>query len=97
MFYIINDFPVPASTFQNIKRGDSVVFTDNAVLALKQGIYSHDKFIHKAIKHLNLYVRQVDLILQNMSNKELPKGVVVLDESDFKKALSPEIAEKSFN
>ena len=97
MFYIINHFPVPASAFKNINHGDSVIFTDHAVLALKPDFYCDNKFIRKAIKHLNLYVRRVDLILQNMSTKELPKGVVILDEHDFKSAVTPEIAEKSLN
>ncbi len=97
MLHIINSFPISSSFFEHTHSGDTVIFTDNAVLALKQENFDHESLAQKTISHINLYVRKADLLIRNISNTDLLRNVVVIDDMQYELALSQSIAIKSYN
>ena len=96
MLHIINRFPVSEEMLANTSVGDTVVFTDNAVYAVKQSDADKDP-LRKTYSHINLCVRKADLVLRNISSRELFKGVAVLDDFDYQSALNQNVAIKSWN
>ena len=97
MLHIINSFPISSSFLDNTHSGDSVIFTENAVLAAKQVNIETESLTQKAFSHINLYVRKADLLLRDISNKELFRGVVIIDDMQYKNAISQDFAIKSCN
>lgn len=97
MLHIINSFPIPNSFFDNTQIGDIVIFTDNAVLAVKQENGIGESFSQKALNHINLYVRKADLLLRNISNNELFRGVVIIDNMQYEDVISQDFMIKSCN
>ena len=97
MLHIINSFPISHSILDDTNTGDTVIFTDNAVLAVKQENVEIESFSRKAFEHINLCVRKADLLIRNISNQELLRGVVVIDETQYEDVISEEFAFKSCN
>jgi sulfur relay protein TusB/DsrH len=97
MVHIINIFPISPSFFENTHSGDSIIFTENAVLAAKQDNVETESFTQKAFSHFNLYVRKADLIIRNVSKSELFRGVIIIDDTQYENAISQDFAIKSYN
>jgi len=95
MLHIISSLPLSPSFLDNAHSGDTVIFTDTAILALKQS--NAESFTHKAFSHINLCVRKADLMIKNISNSDLLRGVAVIDETQFENATSEYFAVKSCN
>ncbi|MBE0469284.1 MAG: hypothetical protein IBX55_07225 [Methyloprofundus sp.] len=97
MLHIIDNFPLQRSFLENIHSGDTVILKDNAVYAAKQE-NSKESLTTKTLAHLNLCVSQADLLLRNISNHELLRGVVILDNiNDYQDILLDDIACRSYN
>ncbi len=97
MLHIISNFPLSPSFLNNTNSGDTVIFTGNAILAVKQTTMAAEKLTQKAFSHINLCVRKADLLITNISNSELLRGVVIIDEDQFKYASDEDFAIKSYN
>ncbi len=97
MLHIINSFPISPSFLDNTHYGDSVIFTDNAVFAAKQNCIEPKTSTQKAFSHINLYVRKTDLLIRDIPNKELYRGVVIIDDIQYENAISQDFAIKSSN
>ena len=97
MLHIINTFPISQSFLDTTRSGDTVIFTDNAVLAVKQENIDFETLTKKAFNHINLCVRKADLLIRNIPNHELLRGVTVIDESQFSNAIDQDFAIKSYN
>jgi len=95
MLHIISNLPLSPSFLENTHSGDTVIFTDNAIVALKQS--NAESFAQKAFSHINLCVRKADLIIKNISNTDLLRGVAIIDESQFENATSEYFAVRSSN
>ena len=96
MLHIIDSFPV-SSALDNAVSGDTVIFTENAVLAVKQENMAAESFSQKTLVHINLCVRKADLLLRDISKSELLRGVVIIDEMQFENVLLDDFALKSCN
>jgi sulfur relay protein TusB/DsrH len=97
MLHIINNFPLSSSFIDSANSGDTVIFTENAVLAVKQENIEKESLVLRSLSHINLYVRKADLILRNISNNELLRGVIIIDDLQFKNAISQDFAIRSCN
>jgi len=97
MVHIINSFPISPSFFDNTHSGDSIIFTENAVFAAKQENIETESLTKKTFSHINLYVRKADLLIRNISNNELLHGVIIIDDTQYKNAISQDFAIKSCN
>ena len=97
MLHIINSLPIPPSFLDNTHSGDSVIFTDNAVFAAKQDCIETKSWSQKTFSHINLYVRKADLLIRDIPNKELYRGVVIIDDMQYENAISQDFAIKSCN
>lgn len=97
MLHIINCFPISPSFLDSTKSGDTVIFTDNAVLAVKQENIEKESLTQKTFNHINLYVRKADLLIRNISNSELFRGVVIIDELQYENVKSQYFAIRSNN
>lgn len=97
MLHIINNFPISSSFFEQTHSGDSVIFTNNAVLAVKQEYFDKESLAQKTLSHINLYVRKADLLLRNISNSDLLRNVIIIDDIQYELALSQCFAIKSCN
>ncbi|MDF1582106.1 MAG: DsrH/TusB family sulfur metabolism protein [Methyloprofundus sp.] len=97
MLHIIDNLPLQRSFLENIHSGDTVILKDNAVYAAKQENIK-ESLTTKTLAHLNLCVSQADLLLRNISNNELLRGVVILDNiNDYQDILLDDIACRSCN
>lgn len=97
MLHIINSFPISPSFIDSTHYGDSVIFTENAVFAAKQDNIESESLTQKAFSHINLYVRKADLLIRNISNNELFRGVIIIDDIQYENAISQDFAIKSYN
>ncbi len=97
MLHIINNFPLSSSFIDSANSGDTVIFTENAVLAVKQENIEKESLVLRSLSHINLYVRKADLILRNISSNELLRGVIIIDDLQFKNAISQDFAIRSCN
>ena len=97
MLHIINSFPISPSLLNNTHSGDSVIFTDNAVFAAKQDNIETESLPQKAFSHINVYVRKADLLIRDISNKDLFRGVIIIDDMQYENAISQDFAIKSCN
>ncbi|MCK5189879.1 MAG: hypothetical protein KAR12_07460 [Methylococcales bacterium] len=97
MLHIINCFPISPSFLDSTHYGDSVIFTDNAVFAAKQNSIETESLSQKEFSHINLYVRKADLLIRDIPNKELYRGVVIIDDIQYENAISQDFAIKSCN
>ncbi len=97
MLHIINCFPIPSTFLDNTNCGDIIIFTDNAVLAAKQDNIENESLSQKAFSHINLYVRKADLLIRNISNKELFRGVIIIDNAQYENVISQDYMVRSCN
>ncbi len=97
MLHIINQFPIDLGTLKKTASGDTVVFTNNAVLAVKRDTQDNNSFINKTFAHINLCVLKTDLKLIGISTRELLHGVAILDEQDFRNMTHDSMAIRSSN
>jgi len=97
MLHIISTFPLSRSFLENTNSGDTVIFTDNAIFAVKQKNFETETLTQKAFSHINLCVRKADLIIKNISNSELIRSVTIIDEIQYKNVTSEDLAIKSYN
>lgn len=97
MLHIIKNFPLSFSFIDCANSGDTVIFTDNAVLAVKQDNIEKQSLAPKSLSHINLCVRKADLLIRNISNNELLRGVAIIDEMQYKNATSQDFAIRSCN
>ncbi len=97
MLHIVDNFPIPSTFLNEARSGDTVIFTDNAVLAVKQENIEAESLSQKTFSHINLCVRKADLLLRNISNKDLLRGVVIIDDLQYKSAIDQDFALKSNN
>ncbi len=97
MLHIINSFPVPNSFLDSTQSGDIVILTDNAVLAAKKENISKESFPQKALSHINIYVRKADLLIRDISNSDLFRGVVIIDHMQFETITSQDYMVRSYN
>ena len=97
MLHIINKFPIQHSFLETAHSGDTVILIDNAVYAAKQENLK-EGLIKRTFAHLNLCVSKADLLLRNISNRELIRGIAVIDDFDeYQDYLVQNIAIKSCN
>ena len=97
MLHIINSFPIQHSFFDATHSGDTVILKDDAVFAVKQG-YLQEYLARRTFSHLNLCVSKADLLLRNISNNELIRGVAIIDNVDeYQEYINQNIAVKSCN
>jgi len=96
MLHIISNLPLPPLFIENTHSGDTIIFTDDAILAVKQS-NTIESLTQKAFSHINLCVRKTDLMLKNISKSDLLRGVVIIDETQFQYATTEEFAIKSYN
>lgn len=82
MLHIFNNFPIDCSRLEQTAYGDTVLFTENAVYAVKKNDKS-DKIFKKASRHLNFCVLGSDLSTRGVSTSEILRNVSVIDERDF--------------
>ncbi len=97
MLHIINSFPIASSFFEVTNSGDTVIFTENAVLAVKNENFKQTSLPQQALRHINLYVRKADLLLRNISCNELFQGVVIIDDWQYENAIAEDGMIKSCN
>ena len=97
MLHIISTLPLSPSFTTNTHTGDTVIFTDDAILAVKKNNLDIERLTKKAFNHINLCVRKADLIIKNISNHELLRGVTIIDEFQFRNASSESFVVKSYN
>ena len=97
MLHIINSLPISPAFLDNTHSGDSIFFTDNAVLATKQDNIETESLMQKAFSHINLYVRKADLLIRNISNEDLFRGVIIIDDIQYENAISQDFVVKSYN
>lgn len=97
MLHVVNTFPIPQSLLSKAHYGDVVIFTENAVLAVKQGNSDFEELAQKALGHINLCARKADLLIRNISKSELLRGVTILDDMQIEMAQSQDCAVRSCN
>ena len=98
MLHIIDNFPIQQSFLQSTHSGDTVILKDNAVYAAKQENLKEATMTRRTFAHLNLCVSKADLLLRNISDRELIRGVAVIDSFDeYQEYLAQNIAVKSCN
>jgi sulfur relay protein TusB/DsrH len=97
MLHIIDNFPIPPTFLDKVKSGDTIIFTDDAVLTVKQENFEVESLTQKAFSHINLCVRKTDLLIRNISNKDLFRRVVILDDFQYNNVISQDLALKSYN
>lgn len=97
MLHIIDKFPIQHSFLATTHSGDTLILKDNAVYAAKQENLN-ESLTMRAFAHLNLCVSKTDLLKRNISNRELVRGVAVLDcLDDYQDYLAQNIALRSCN
>ena len=97
MLHIINIFPIQHSFLETTHSGDTVILIDNAVYAAKQENLK-ECLTKRTFAHLNICVSKADLLLRNISNHELIRGVAIIDSLDESQDyLAQNIAIKSCN
>lgn len=96
MLHIINDYPLDSAIFERTSFGDTVLFTENAVYALKKGQAVLEN-LHNYLYHLNFCVLGTDLKNRGLSCSEIPGNVLVIDESDYRDIMENNMAIKSCN
>ena len=96
MLYIIDQFPLDTNTLQQTASGDTVLFTENAVLAVRRNT-EIEKFIKKTLAHINLCVSGTDLALRGLAISDLLCGVSILDERDLIDIAGNDPAIRSWN
>ncbi|NOQ65164.1 MAG: hypothetical protein GQ582_11695 [Methyloprofundus sp.] len=96
MLHIVDDFPLEHSFLENTHSGDTLILKDNAVYAAKQE-YLKEAFTKRTLTHLNLCVSKADLLLRNISNRELIQGVAIVDSFDDYQSDLETIAVRSCN
>jgi sulfur relay protein TusB/DsrH len=97
MLHIIKNFPVSPSFLDSTHSGDTIIFTENAVLAMIQNNIEKESMTQKAFNHINLCVRKADLLLKNISNHDLLRGVAVIDDLQYQNVISQQCAIRSCN
>jgi len=97
MLHIISNLPISPSFLENTHSGDTVIFTDNAIFAVKQHNPEIATLTQKAFRHINLCVRKADLLIKDISNSELLRGVTILDETQYINATAEDFVIKSCN
>jgi len=96
MLHIISNLPLSPLFIENTHSGDTIIFTDDAILAVKQS-NTLESLTQKAFSHINLCVRKTDLMLKNISKSDLLRDVTIIDETQFQYATSEEFVVKSYN
>lgn len=97
MLHIIDNFPIQLSLFEQMHSGDTIILKDNAVYAAKQENIK-TSLTKRTLAHLNLCVSKVDLSLRNISNRELMRGVAIIDSADeYQEYLAQNIVIRSCN
>lgn len=97
MLHIVDNFPIQHSFLATIHSGDTIILKDNAVYAAKQNNLK-ERQLKNAFAHLNLCVSKADLLLRNISSRELIRGVAVLDDfNEYQEYLAQNIAVRSCN
>ena len=97
MLYIIKQYPVDPSTLKKTTSGDTVILTENAVLAAKRGILNNHSLVKQTLSHINLCVLKDDLKIKGISTQELVQGISILDNQDFKYITKQDEAIRSWN
>lgn len=97
MLHIIDNFPIQLSLFEQMHSGDTIILKDNAVYAAKQENIK-TSLTKRTLAHLNLCVSKADLSLRNISNRELMRGVAIIDSADeYQEYLAQNIVIRSCN
>ena len=97
MLHIINNFPISPSLLDCTHTGDTVIFTDNAVFAAIHENIENESLTKKTFSHINLCVRKADLLIRNISNSDLLQGVAIIDDMQYKNAISEDFMIRSCN
>lgn len=97
MLHIINSFPISSALLDFTHSGDTVIFTDNAVFAAIHENIKKEPKTQKTFSHINLCVRKADLLIRNISTKELLRGVAIIDDMQFESAISEDSMVRSSN
>lgn len=97
MIHIIEDYPVDSNSFRQTHSGDTVVFLENAILALKKQDQTLSALKQKLLKHINLCVRNGDMIKQGMTRRELLNQVAIIDDPEYTDLMEQNTVIKSWN
>lgn len=95
MLHIINHYPLNPDSLANAHNGDTIIFTDNAVYAIKES--DDPSWLQRTLAHINLCVRNADLLLRNIAYNDLRSGVTILDDVDFQAVTTEDVAVRSWN
>ncbi len=79
-----------------VRSGDTILFADNAVLAIKKNCSGQNP-IQKALTHINSCVRKKDLINFGVSLNEILSMVCVIDDQDLQGIVEDSTAFRSCN
>jgi sulfur relay protein TusB/DsrH len=82
MLHIVKQFPIDSSVLNRTRVGDTVLFIDNAVLAIKKDHAEQNKLL-KALTHLNSCVSKKDLLNRGVSYNDILSKVCIIDEQDL--------------
>lgn len=96
MLHIINQFPIDSTALNRTRCGDTILFADNAVLAIKKNNHGQNP-IQKALTHLNSCVCKKDLINKGVSLNEILSMVCVIDDHDLQAIAEDSTAFRSCN
>ncbi|MCK5870958.1 hypothetical protein BMR05_04695 [Methylococcaceae bacterium HT4] len=97
MLHIIDNFPIQHSFLEQMHSGDTIILKDNAVYAAKQENIKAS-LSKKTFAHINLCVSKADLLMRNISNRDLMRGTTIVDSTDeYQEYLAENIAIRSCN
>ena len=82
MLHIINDFPINTVNLEHTSSGDTILFTENAVYAVKR-TENCIKKLQKAFSHLNFCVLETDLKQRGVSFNDIQRNVPIIDDNDY--------------
>ena len=82
MLHIVDQFPIDSSALNHIRYGDTILFTNNAVLAIKKN-NSEQHSLLPILTHLNPCVRKKDLLISGLSRNEILNKVCIIDDQDL--------------
>ncbi len=97
MIHIIKHYPVDVNALNRTRCGDTILFLENAVLALNKQDQCISTLMQRLLLHINLCVRKGDMLAQGLTRQELFNHVAVLDELDINALEHQDSAVKSWN
>ncbi len=83
MIHIIDRLPVSHAELKHTSIGDTVLFTENALFAIRSGENEFEN-LRSLFTHINFCVLIEDICSKGVSHTEIPTGISVIDQFDVK-------------